>query len=67
MRGADGTSVVERNGGDPEMDIVDRLVEIDAYVVAVPPGTEGDEVSRYLMDEAVDYAELNGAEGEVAE
>jgi len=60
-------TVVERNGGDPTTDIIDRLDEVGAYVIAVPHGTEGDQVSRYRMDEAVDYADLNGAEGEVAE
>lgn len=59
--------VVERNGGDPETDVVDRLESIGAYVIAVPHGTEGDQVSRYLLDGAVEYAELNGAEGEVVE
>ena len=60
-------TVVERNGGDPETDIADRLEEIDAYVIAVPHGTEGDQVSRYRLDAAVEYAELNGAEGEVVD
>ena len=60
-------TVVERNGGDPETDIVDRLESIGAYVVDVPHGTEGDQVGRYLVDGAVEYAELNSAEGEVVE
>lgn len=60
-------NVLERNGGDPDTDIVDRLVEIDAYVVAVASGTEGDQISRYRLDASVRYAELNGAEGEVVE
>lgn len=57
--------VVERNGGDPDTDIVDRLESINAYIISVPHGTEGDQVSRYRLDAAVEYAELNGAEGEV--
>jgi hypothetical protein len=60
-------TIVERNGGNPATDIIDRLDEISAYVIDVPNGTEGDAISRYLMDEAVEYAELNGAEGEVVE
>ena len=63
---ADGTgepieTVVERNGGEPTTDIVERLDETGAYVVSVPHGAEGDEVSRYLLDESVGYAELNRA------
>jgi hypothetical protein len=60
-------TVVERSGGDPATDIIESLDEVGAYMIAVPHGTEGDQVSRYRMNEAVDYAELNGAEGEVAE
>lgn len=60
-------TVVERNGGDPETDIVGRLESINAYVISVPHGTEGDQVSRYLLDGTVEYAELDGAEGEVVD
>lgn len=60
-------TVVESNGGDPATDIIDRLDEISAYVIVVPNGTEGDEVSRYRLDGSVRYAELASAEGEVAE
>jgi len=60
-------TVVERNGGDPATDIIERLDDIGAFVIAVPHGSEGDEVSRYLTDDAVEYGELNSAEGEVAE
>jgi hypothetical protein len=59
--------VVERNshGGSPTR-ISERLDEIRAYVLTVAHGTEGQEISGYLLDEAVEYAELNHAEGEVA-
>jgi hypothetical protein len=60
-------TVVERNGGDPATDIVERLPEIGAYVITVPHGTEGNEVSRYLTDGAVEYSELNSAEGEAVD
>jgi len=36
-------------------------------VIAVPHGTEVDQVGRYLVDGAVESAELNSAEGEVVE
>ena len=60
-------TIVERDSGDPATDIVERLPEIDAYVIAVPHGTEGDEVGRYLVDEAVEIADRNSAEGEVVD
>lgn len=60
--------VVARNshGGSPSR-IVERLEGINAFVLAVPHGTEGGEIGRYLTDEAVEYAVLNGAEGGVAD
>lgn len=60
-------AIVERNGGDPSADILDRMESIDTFVIGVPHGTEGNEISRYLLDEAVEEAMLNGAEGEVAD
>jgi hypothetical protein len=56
---------LRRNGG-ADADILDRLDGIRAYVIAVPAGTEGDVISRYLLDAAVEYAQLNEAEGGVA-
>lgn len=58
--------VVERNShGDSPTRIVERLDGINAYVLSVANGTEGDEISRYLLDDHVEYAELNGI-GETA-
>ena len=56
--------VVERNShGDSPTRIVERLDGINAYGLSVAHGTEGDEISRYLLDDEVEYAELNGIGG----
>lgn len=60
-------TVVERNGGDPATDIVGRAEAIGMYTIVVPHGTEGDEMSRYLTDDAVEYAVPNVAEGGLTE
>lgn len=59
--------VMLRNRSDPERDLLDSIGSIDAYVILVAFGDEGSAVERYAADPAVPYAELNGAEGSVAD
>ena len=65
---ADATieEVVARNGGDPATDIDNRIESIRAYTITVGDGNEPAAIERYRADPAVEYAHLNGAEGDVA-
>jgi len=57
--------VVARQGGDAD-DVLDRLTDIDAYVIAVESGAEPDAVATYARDPDVRHAELNLVGGELA-
>lgn len=57
--------VVERNGGDPTTDIVERRDGV--FTIAVPHGTEGDQVSLYRSDGAVGSAELRHLQADATE
>lgn len=57
--------VVARQGGDAD-DVLERLTDIDAYVIAVESGAEPDAVATYGRDPDVRYAELNLVGGELA-
>lgn len=59
--------VMLRNRSDPERDLLRRIGSIDAYVILVSVGQEAAAIERYAADPAVRYAELNGAEGTVAD
>lgn len=56
--------VVARQGGDAD-DVLDRLTDIDAYVIAVEAGAEPDAAAKYAQDPDVRYAELNLVGGEL--
>lgn len=57
--------VLARHGGDAD-DVLDRLSDIDAYVIAVESGAEPDAVATYAQDPDVRYAQLNLVGGELA-
>ena len=57
--------VVARQGGDAN-DVLERLTDIDAYVIAVESGAEPDAVAAYAQDPDVRYAQLNLVGGELA-
>lgn len=62
--GATIEDVVARQGGNAD-DVLDRLADIDAYVIAVESGTEPGAAATYARDPDVRYAELNLVGGEV--
>lgn len=57
--------VVARQGGDAD-DVLDRLTDSDAYVIAVESRAEPDAVAKYAQDPDVRYAQLNLLGGELA-
>lgn len=41
-----GTCETDPNGGDPATGIIERLAQTGGYAIAVPHGSEGDEINR---------------------